>query len=482
MAQPLRVLIDATHFWPGGQSGGIKPALREIIRWLGQLGGNHISFVFITSPVMEAEVTSWLRPCDKYISQVSASPDIAAREKCDVVYCPFGITDWTCPGIPTITLIVDLLHLDFPETLEPIDIQYRQECLRLALERTDVFQVISNYTSDRLQFHGKVDPGKIIRTYLPIQSRLPSTPRAHGQDLLSPYFFYPANAWTHKNHQTLLVAYAAYYQHAKESAWRLVLTGHPDHRMAQVQATASALEITAQVDFLGYVDDARLSQLWHGAGALVFPSLHEGFGIPLLEAMAHGIPILASNDTAIPEITGQAALLVDCRAPQSLAEGMLKMTSDANMRQLLVQNGYLRLKDFSPEREFGQLLSAFTETAGHSSRFRCSGYHNIDRLIDPVSMYALPETGDVLNFRTRPLGVARTIEFWSGKDCFGSQEIAAHKSTEGCIPIPKNARVLTIRVPNASRLSVTDPRTHGVLLDTLSVTGGGMRSLDLLKS
>lgn len=480
MSRPLRVLVDATHFWPNGQSGGIIPALQEIVRWLGQLAGPELRMVFVTNPAATASVAAWLRPEDRQIPADSAPADLASREDCDVVYCPFGITDWACPGIPTVTLMVDLLHLDFPDTLQPVDIQHRTKCLQLAVIRTDLFQVISNYTGQRLQLHGGVKPARIVRTYLPIQDRLlPHSERVRPADT-APYFFYPANAWAHKNHLTLLVAFAIYRQRTPGQAWRLVLTGHADHRMREVETAAASLGISAHVDFLGYVDESRLAETWAAAGALVFPSLHEGFGVPLLEAMAHQVPILCSNATAVPEVVGDAALVVDARAPLALADGLQRLAADPTLRQTLVEAGRRRLADFSAADEFGRLLASFRSAADQPARWRSSGYHAIDGLIEPLAIFALPSGATTVRVRTRPLGIARTLEFWSGPAQLGRVAIAPHENTEGRVALPPGARVLSLRVPDASRLSATDPRVHGVLLEVLQAGKSDTAMIDLL--
>ena len=154
---------------------------------------------------------------------------MAAKEACDLVYCPFGMTDCACPGIPTLTLIVDLLHKDFPETLAEEELRYRNEYFDETIARTDRFQVISEYTSRQLQSHYRIAPADIVQTYLPVHGRL--KPAARSDSPESSYFFYPANAWAHKNHETLLVAYALYRHQAGAKAWRLVLTGNPDAQM-----------------------------------------------------------------------------------------------------------------------------------------------------------------------------------------------------------------------------------------------------------
>ena len=480
----LRVLVDLTRYRPDGEGGGIKPALQELLRWLGQHSEAAIHFVYVLDPALDARSLSWLRPVDEWVSSLGMSRELAAIKNCSLVYCPFGLTDWACPGIPTITLIVDLLHKNFAETLSAPDCRFREEGFRSALLQTDLFQVISEYTGAQLQEHYQVPPHKIIRTYLPVHDRFPTSAPPWGKKPEPPFFFYPANAWVHKNHETLLVAYALYHQAAGPASWRLVLTGHPNEPMKRLQRIAGNLGIAGQVDFLGYVDDSRLALLWGTAGALVFPSLHEGFGLPLLEAMSQGVPIIASHCTAIPEITSDAALLVESRAPLALADGMRKIAEDPQLRSTLIGRGRNRITDFSQAVEFGRLLNSFYDLAHKASSWRRFGYHSADGVTDPLRIFGLPLTDapQALHYLTQPLGVSRTLEFWCGDLCVEKIAVAANVPTGGHVVLPANSQVLSLHVPDSSRLSPVDPRTHGVRLTRLYTTTIDGVDTDLLSS
>lgn len=481
-ASTLRILVDLTHLYPRGEGGGIKPALEHLFRWLGQQAAQPLQFVFLVNPTLGSDISGWLRPVDRFIPADQAPPDVAVRENCQLVYCPFGLTDWACPGIPTVSLVVDLLHRDFPESLSEEEQHQRTLSFQTTVERTDLFQVISDYTAGQLRRHYQVPVDQIIRTHLPVHDRLAlpgASPRAeHGRT----YFFYPANAWAHKNHEPLLMAYALYRRAAGPDAWRLVLTGYRNAAMQRLQGIADTLDLSDHVDFLGYVDEARLATLWSGAGALVFPSLHEGFGIPLLEAMAFDVPIVASDSTAIPEIVADAALLVKGRAPVELAQAMQQLAASADLRRRLTTRGRQRLADFSVEGEYTRLLDGFRRAAASPARFRQRGYYAVDGLIDPVAFFAPPSspTPLTLSYTIRPLGVARTLEIGFGSQCLATIQVAADRPSEGEVVVPAKVPLLTLRVPDASRLSPTDSRTHGVLLQRLIVQAADGTVTDLL--
>jgi hypothetical protein len=163
---------------------------------------------------------------------------------------------------------------------------------------------------------------------------------------------------------------------------------------------------------------------------------------------------------------------------------MKRLAGDPQLRIDLVQSGRTRLADFSPEKEFGGLLEAIKVIVTKTARWRRSGYHAVDGLIEPLAIFGLPlcSTPQELSFATRPLGVARTLEFWCSGECLAIIPVAAHGETKGQLLLPNGARVITLRVPDATRLSTADARTHGVLLERLFTTNPEGTITDLLRS
>jgi glycosyltransferase involved in cell wall biosynthesis len=479
----VRVLVDLTRLIANGEPGGIKPALLGMFRWFAAQADPPLEFVYVTSAEFAHEVALLTRPVDKLVIGTTDPSDLAARERCDVVYCPFGITEFACPGIPTITLIVDLIHRDFPVSVAEPHRSFREECLAQAVRCSDWFLVISNFTAARLEHYYGIPPERILRLYCPVQGRLPPISSSQGAPSpKTPFFFFPANAWAHKNHETLLIAYVLYRQMVGPSSWSLVLTGHEGAQMARVRALSKTLRLDDHVQFCGYVSEQRLAELWGSAGALVFPSLHEGFGIPLLEAMAHGVPIVTHNGTAIPEVVGQAALLVDATNPVQLADAMAEITRKVHLRIMLAERGRRRVLDFSPDFEFGRLYRLFASARQLEARWKRKGYYSVDGLTDPVAIFALPVfVGSVnLSVSLRPLPANRTLQLWCGPDLVGEMKCTAFSDATGQFAFRPKSRVLTLRVPNASRLCDTDPRSHGVLLESLIIETAGGESFNLL--
>ena len=392
----LAVAVDLTPLRPGGENGGVKPAIFSLLAEAARQQGEAFVFVFLTNSATHDEVRRLARPWDLLVcvlhqpespvrldesgepAEFSVHPapkDLVRRIGADVLYCPFGSATYHAPGVPVVALIADLLHRDYPFSLTAPEIAHREAFVTKTIRAAAKIQCISRSGVEQMMAHYQVPEEKLFSTYLPVQLRLETQPEAAGDVLrksgiAAPYFFYPANLWKHKNHETLLLAYRLYRERAGDAAWDLVLTFHEDQRAAEIRELARALGIADHLRLPGYVADADLRALWQNAGALVFPSLHEGFGIPLVEAMHFGVPILAGSDFSLREIGGDACLGMDPRKPESIANGLLRMAGGPALRQELVCRGRRRLAAFfNLEIEALKLVNALRAVAGRRDGF-----------------------------------------------------------------------------------------------------------------
>lgn len=287
----------------------MKPAILEFIRALQKFEDPVFAFLFITAASTHAEVQSAMTSRDRAfnIDSLEASKSKPTHffrgEKIDLLYAPFGMVRFPNCGVPIISMVVDLLHRDYPHSIPEIERDWRETYFPQMVQSANRFQVISDYTAGRLVHHYGVPAEKIFRTYLPIQNRLKITKGA--KKCAKSFFFYPANFWVHKNHEILLIAYQLYRSSSGAEAWDLVLTGADDSRRRILQELAESLGVGDHVRFTGYVSEIELGQLYSEAAALIFPSLYEGFGIPAIEAMRLGVPILASGEGSLREIVGR---------------------------------------------------------------------------------------------------------------------------------------------------------------------------------
>ena len=367
------VAVDLTPMISGGVNGGVKPAVLTFLRALENEYGDTFRFILLTNSSTHNDLLWLIRPEDLMlcileshrgeISQVMTPahnvrilkgfrPYLLRKFGVDVLYCPFGPTDRSDPVIPTISMVVDLLHRDYPFSISDGERAWREEYFQQLLLDADYLQGISKYTVSRLVHHYPLSSERVFFTYLPIDQRLRygSTRPAER-----PFFIYPANFWIHKNHEILLIAYGLYRDTSSEDRWDLVLTGHLDKRAEQLKSLADTLGIGRYVHFKGHLNEEEFAELFNQSGALVYPSLHEGFGIPLIEAMRFRKPVICSCYTSIPEIAGSAALYINAKDPVELASSMKTISEDHELRARLVHSGELRLKEFSISKEVQKL-------------------------------------------------------------------------------------------------------------------------------
>lgn len=181
------------------------------------------------------------------------------------------------------------------------------------------------------------------------------------------YLMGVGNFKPHKNMKALLDAYARLPQTLRDR-FLLLLCGYLDDFGEQVRRAAAARGLERRVVFPGAVPDEDLPALYSGASAFVFPSLYEGFGIPPLEAMACGTPVICSEAPPLPEVVGEAALLVNARQPQALSDAIAKVLTDADLRSELRAKGLKQAEQFSVERVTRRILDALEQVAGHAIR------------------------------------------------------------------------------------------------------------------
>lgn len=183
----------------------------------------------------------------------------------------------------------------------------------------------------------------------------------HRQGLVRPYVLAVGNLEPRKNLPGLLRAFARL---APEVPHDLVLVGAEGWLTGEIHATLDELRLGGRVRMTGFVEDADLPA-WYGAADLfVYPSLYEGFGLPVLEAMACGAPVVTSNVSSLPEVAGDAALLVDPSDVDSIAEEMRRGLTDAALALDLRRRGQLRAADFTWDRTAEQTVAVYREVAG----------------------------------------------------------------------------------------------------------------------
>ena len=233
-------------------------------------------------------------------------------EELDVLHFPFSTMIPRVSGVPTVTSILDLQHEYLPEFFTRTHRAYRRHAYGFAARHSDRVIAISNHARDTLVERLQVPAHRVRVIHLGVDLDRFAPSVEEREDFL----FYPANAWPHKNHDRLIRALAILRR--TRPGLRLVLTGSGHERRPAAEG----------VEVLGRVSGDRIVDLYRRASALVFPSLFEGFGIPIVEAMASACPVAASDVSSIPEVAGDAAVLFDPTSPEAIADAVDRLLRD----------------------------------------------------------------------------------------------------------------------------------------------------------
>ena len=173
------------------------------------------------------------------------------------------------------------------------------------------------------------------------------------------FILFVGGADPRKNHQTLIKAYAGRKGALKD--YSLVMVGDSVHRFGDMREAARSHGIENRVVCPGRLNVAELRVLYSNAAVFVFPSIYEGFGMPVLEAMACGAPVITSNTTALPEAAGNAAVLVNPEDAEELGNAMIRVLEDSALRDNLRAKGFERVKQFTWERAAHQTMAVYRE-------------------------------------------------------------------------------------------------------------------------
>jgi glycosyltransferase involved in cell wall biosynthesis len=235
--------------------------------------------------------------------------------------------------------IHDLSHIYCPENSTPLIRLYYATVMKRACSRALSILTVSEFTRTQIIEWSGVSAEKVFNVGCGVDPTYRPGENCHG--LQFPYLLCVSNRKRHKNEFRVVEAFA---KADLPTGIHLVFTGGPTAELADC---IEHLHITQRVYFTGVVPETTLPSLYRSAEALVFPSLYEGFGLPILEAMGCGTPVLTANVTAMPEVAGGAALLVDPTSVEQIASAMGQIVSDTTLRQQLRHKGLTRSAEFS---------------------------------------------------------------------------------------------------------------------------------------
>ncbi len=444
------ILVDLTPVLPGGTNGGAKIFVLELLRRLAIMAPE-TQFVLLTQAashdelaaldrtnvrrhmvVGAAEVATIDRRLLRLVAQVvphlpsakirrivsrasyelismfkrNHSLPLVRDQNADLLFCPFTAPTYFVPGIPTVCTIYDLQYKTYPDFFSADDVAQRDRTFKAACQRSTVLTAISDYSRDSAIAWGRLDPARIKTIHLRMARRagdyVPSDEAILDRVGVTSqkYLVYSANFWKHKNHEMLFTAFGMVCHGGLSDDIKLVCTGAPDARQAWLKQAVRAMGLDGRILFPGFLPTGEFAALMANSRGVIFPSLYEGFGLPVVEAMAAGVPVACSNTTSLPEVAANAALLFNPKIPTEIAQAIESLVNDDDLRIRLVQTGKSRAVEFL---DADRMVEEYWKLFQHTVADHEIGESHL------TSIYEDGWAGPVLDLRVAPAISAQTL-------------------------------------------------------------------------
>jgi glycosyltransferase involved in cell wall biosynthesis len=371
----VRIAIDARKM----HDFGIGTYVRNLVSQLARLDGSD-TYVIICRKLDQEFVRSLgprFEPLVEHAGNYSALEQISIpfaleRAHVDLFHAPHYVVS-PLTRCPTVVTIHDCIHLRFPQYLPNRAAHlYARTMMTMAARRARRILTVSHASKQDIMRYLRAPAEKIEVIYNALDERLAAPPsqeeisRVRERFLLNaPFVLYAGNIKPHKNVDRLIEAFSILRRHGAGET-RLLLIGDEISKYPNLRRLVHRFQLHQYVRFLGFVPDATLAALYRLASVFVFPSLYEGFGLPPLEAMASGTPVITSNVSSLPEVVGDAALLVDPTSAGAIAEAIARVLGEPALRADLVARGLARVNAFSWTRAATRTQQVYAEVLGAS--------------------------------------------------------------------------------------------------------------------
>jgi len=375
------------------RNSGVSHYIRDLLKELAQQPGTHEYTVFVNGPEIVEKLSAqhpqltyvaaaWSesQPAARIAWEQLTLPSLIRQKHIDVLHSPVNVLPaWLprdCAGVVTLH---DLAFLRFPNILTRSKRLYHRMFTVRSIRRASMVIAVSNSTKqDAIELVGV--PGERVQTvYTCIDTRFSIVPGAEElqsfrekQGLTGGYLLYLGTLEPRKNITTLVEAYAQLRKTYAISE-KLVLAGGKGWLYDAIFERVQQLGLASEVLFAGYVADAEQALWYRAASAFVYPSLYEGFGIPVVEAIACGVPVVTSNVSSLPEAGADIALCIDPYNVEAMAAAMYQALTDQTFRQKCSTMAPVVTQRFSAQRMVKQTIQVYEQAATlHSTTRRRS--------------------------------------------------------------------------------------------------------------
>jgi glycosyltransferase involved in cell wall biosynthesis len=369
----VRIAIDARKL----RDYGIGTYVRNLLRHLARLDRTTEYVVLCREEgcAFAAELGENFRAVAERSRGYSLREQIAVpldlrREKADLFHAPHYVLPPLTPCRSVVT-IHDCIHLRFPQYLPSrLGYAYARSSLWVAAHRSARILTVSEASKRDILRYFRVPESKITVIPNAIDERFSEEPPAdevmrirERYQLNDPFILYAGNIKPHKNLERLIEAFHMIRRGELEHV-KLLIIGDEISKYATLRRAVHRYKLHKHVRFFGFVPDATLAILYRLARVFVFPSLYEGFGLPPLEAMASGTPVITSNVSSLPEVVGDAAMLIDPYEPDAIAGAMRRVILDDRLRDDMRERGFRRAREFSWGQSISRVRQIYGEISG----------------------------------------------------------------------------------------------------------------------
>ena len=364
----MRVAIDARKL----HDFGIGTYIRNLLRHLARID-HDTEFVLLCTEAdlgvaaqLGPNFRSVLEPAPNYsVREQIHVPWVLRRERPDLFHAPHYVLPAAihCNSVVTIH---DCIHLMFPQYLpNRMAYAYARAQMWTAAHRSDCILTVSDASKRDILHLFNIPPEKIVVVYNAIDAHFSVTPPPDAvarvrerYQLDHRFLLYVGNIKPHKNLVRLIEAFSELRTGDLEDL-KLLIIGDEISKLPALRLAVHRHKLHKHVRFLGYVPDDQLAVLYRLAAVFVFPSLYEGFGLPPLEAMASGTPVVVSNVSSLPEVVGDAAVLVDPHDIDSIVDGLRCVLTNPARAEDMRRKGLERSREFSWERSVARTLEVY---------------------------------------------------------------------------------------------------------------------------
>ena len=362
----MKIAIEAQRIFRPNKHGMDFVAL-ETIRELQKMDHENEYFIFVSpgeDRCLESSENMHIieLKCPTYpLWEQMALPRAVKRIKPDLLHCTSNTAPLHCP-VPLVLTLHDIIYLEKRQSssqswYQEMGWHYRRLVVPRILPKCKKIITVSQFERKRILEALHLPSEQLVAVYnFHLQPKAPEITRKYIDS--DNYLFFLGNTDPKKNTPRVLKAYSEYLKRS-EKKLPLLIADLKEDAIDRILEEEKITDIKSSLRFPGYIANTDLAALYSGAFAFLYPSLRESFGIPMLEAMACGTPIITGNTSAMPEIAGEGALLVDPYHPKEITEKILQLENDNQFYQQQVEYGLERSKLFSWKNSAEALLKIY---------------------------------------------------------------------------------------------------------------------------